>query len=118
MTVLLPDSQTLTPARAGVSSPRDLINQALTAIARKHGITLEKLKSKSRLAACVEARRDAYRMLHAAPYNWSTPRIGAYFGRDHSTVVYAIAPEERREALAARKRRYHDVVRTRRALNR
>lgn len=76
---------------------------ALEEIAERHGFTLEILQGKGRFAKQVAARVECYRLLVGR--GWSTPRIGRFFNRDHSTVVWALSPASRHEAVAERERR-------------
>ena len=61
----------------------------LRAAARKHAVPVAALIGKSRAAPVVEARRSAYVDLRAAGY--SLNEIGRFVGRDHSTVLHALA---------------------------
>lgn len=89
-------SDTLT--RASARAQDDDFKTGLTAIARAHGLSLEEARSKMRFKAFVAARLECYRYLQAR--GWSTTRIGTYFHRDHSSVVQALASEERRAEIA------------------
>lgn len=67
---------------------------ACKAIAEKHGFTLEQLQSNGKFARQVAARWECYRKLR--DMGWTTPQIGRLFNRDHSTVVWALKPDEER----------------------
>jgi chromosomal replication initiation ATPase DnaA len=54
------------------------------------GIGLSKIMSRDRTKHVSRARQLAMRRLYDAGPEWSTTRVGRYFGRDHSTVVYAL----------------------------
>lgn len=59
-------------------------------IARRYGITVEKLRGYDRRRPVPTIRREVFRQLRAI--GWSYPRIGAFMGgRDHSTIVYALS---------------------------
>lgn len=75
---------------------------ALGQIAGAHRFTFEQLQGKGRFASHVAARRECFRWLHAN--GWSTPEIGALFNRDHTTISYALAPEQKREKVKERYR--------------
>lgn len=88
-----------------IETPRERIERRLTAIARAHGLTVPQMKSKSRFREFVAARREAYVYLHGEE-GWSTTQIGRYFGRDHSTVVWALDHSGRAECTRDEKRAY------------
>lgn len=94
-------SDTLT--RASARAQDDDYKIGLTAIARSHGLSLEEVRSKMRFKAFVAARLECYRYLQGR--GWSTTRIGVFFNRDHSTVVQAVASDERRAEIAERVRK-------------
>lgn len=98
-----------------IETPRERIERRLTAIARAHGLTVPQMKSKSRFREFVAARREAYRYLHEEE-GWSTPQIGRYFGRDHSTVLWAIDHSGRVERTKDEKRAYAREYAARRRL--
>ena len=52
-------------------------------------ITMADIKSRSRLAPIVQARGDCMRRLRFDK-GWTYPRIGRYFGLDHTTVQHHI----------------------------
>jgi len=96
MSIEGPVSATVT--RASARAQDDDYKTGLTAIARAHGLSFEDVRSKRRFKAFVAARLECYRYLQAR--GWSTTRIGAYFHRDHSSVVQAVASAERRAEIA------------------
>lgn len=70
----------------------------MRAIATKHataaGLSLDVLRSRTHARHVAHARQDAMREMHAAGY--STPQIGRFFSRDHSTVLSGIKASEAR----------------------
>lgn len=65
------------------------------AVAVKRGLTLEDLLGPSRRSKVCEVRQEAMwhmreRRWASGEHRWSLPQIGAYFGRDHSTVLWGI----------------------------
>ena len=62
------------------------------------GITTEDLFSESTQPVVTRARADVMCMLQDE-LSWSLPRIGEFFGKHHSTVLYAI--RRRNERVAA-----------------
>jgi len=89
---------TLTRADARASLQLEW-QRGLEEIARKHRLTLTELRSPRRFKPHAEARRECYLYLQAR--DWSTTRIGKLFNRDHTTIVVALASEDRRKAKAA-----------------
>jgi chromosomal replication initiation ATPase DnaA len=82
--------------------PNALEQITLDEIAKRRGFTLEQLQGKGRFARHVDARRVCFQYLNAQ--GWSTPEIGALFNRDHTTISYALAPEQKREKVKERYR--------------
>jgi hypothetical protein len=73
---------------------RHAADQVLTAHAA--GITLDRLRSAARDPETVRARQAV--MAGLADAGWSSPRIGRYLNRDHSTVLHGIARHRERTA--------------------
>jgi chromosomal replication initiation ATPase DnaA len=78
--------------------------QHLTAIARKHGVTLEALRAKGKFKVLCDARRECYTYLHQER-GWSTPQIGGFFNRDHTTVCWWLDNQGSLERKRERARR-------------
>lgn len=88
----------------------------LEAIASLHGMTFETTLRKERFRALVNARRDCYAYLREQ--GWSYPEIGALYGRDHSTVMFALCDDAEKRAVKlerARRSWARSVERRRRA---
>lgn len=67
----------------------------LEALAHLHGFTLERLQRRDgRFAPMIEARRACFAYLREQ--GWSYPQIGALFNRDHTTILYALQPDQRK----------------------
>lgn len=69
-----------------------------TLVAGRHGLTLEQIRSSRRFRQWARPRQEAMATIYATG-RFSYPTIGAFFGRDHSTVRYAKLAAETR-ALA------------------
>lgn len=70
-------------------SPRNLARTILLEEAEAAGLTPSDIMSDSRGVPVVRARQRAIWRVAGAT-GWSTPQIGAFFGRDHTTVIHAI----------------------------
>lgn len=76
--------------------------RGLEAIAYHYNVTLDEMRSKAlRFKQHCNARLDAYRYLRDV-HGWQTTRIGAFFNRDHSTIVLAMQTEDQRIARRLR----------------
>jgi hypothetical protein len=65
--------------------PRDAILEMLEGT----GVTLEQLKSRSREQKLVDLRHHACWILRTR-FNWSMPKIGRFFNRDHTTALHGV----------------------------
>ena len=70
----------------------------VAAVAAEHGVTVNDIMGECRTKGIVEARWEAMRAVKKET-GWSTTRIGAFFHRDHTTVMHALD-----HALRARKK--------------
>jgi chromosomal replication initiation ATPase DnaA len=70
-------------------------------VARRHGISVEELFARKRMRHLFVARAELYRLLR--DQGWSLPAIGAFVGRDHSTVMMALLPVEQMRAKRLRR---------------
>lgn len=64
-----------------------LVHDIATTVARETAIPLDRLVGRTRTARIVRARHLAMRV--ARERGASVLEIGAYFGRDHSSVIHA-----------------------------
>jgi chromosomal replication initiation ATPase DnaA len=72
-------------------TPRQITILGIGAIAKKHGMNIELLMSKSRRRVVVTARNEAIRYVWGRHYpTWSYPVIGRFFGMDHTSIMYAL----------------------------
>src|SRR5262245_30647469 len=78
--------------------PGDRIGMTIAAAALMFGISRADILSPSRLPKTVRARHVAMVALHVTTRLTRT-RIGALFGRDHTTVLAAFLKAERDESL-------------------
>ena len=67
-------------------------------IAKKHGISVKDMIGKGRHRHLCAARVELYRALR--DQGWSYPAIGRFVHRDHTTVIMALAPIEKKRARA------------------
>lgn len=74
---------------------RETMPQIAARVAAEHGFTVDDLKRRTRTKATDAARLQAYAEIYAAGRN-STLRIGAFFGRDHSSVLHGIRKHQER----------------------
>lgn len=72
------------------------------AVAARHRMTLDEMMSASRVRRLARARQEAMYLMVKAE-RWSLPRIGMFFGKDHTTILHGARAHERRleEAKAA-----------------
>jgi len=62
-------------------------------VAERHGLTVDDIKSPSRVHRIVVARQETYYLLREAGYSY--PQIGRFCGgRDHSSVVHGVGMHE------------------------
>jgi len=74
-------------------SPEDLA----AFVAKRHGISVKDLLGRARHPHLHAARVELYRALRAQ--DWSFPSIGKFVGgRDHTSILYALAPKEKKDA--------------------
>lgn len=75
-------------------SPKEVREAQIAAIAARHGFTFEQVMTKARRMpkTLVAARQEIYCFLNDrnGPA-WSLPRIGEFFERDHTTIMFHIA---------------------------
>lgn len=77
---------TPTPSPPGA---RD-IEPILVAVSNHFGISIASIFSRSRRGDIVAARHTCMHLVRQR-LNWSTPRIGIMFDRDHATVLHAVS---------------------------
>lgn len=73
----------------------DLINE----IARKHCVPVSGIIGKDRTSDAVTARNEVLYEVRRKNPRLSFPKIGLWFGRDHTAVMFAIASHARRNNL-------------------
>lgn len=66
----------------------DQVAEAAEAWVEAQGLTMPQLKSANRSRRLVEARRRIARYLRQ--HGWSTPEIGRFIDRDHTTILYLL----------------------------
>ena len=77
-----------------INTPRALTCAQLTELASEHGLTLDAILSRRRTPTVCVARDAAMAYLRAK--GWTYSRIGAFFGRDHSTALVGVQRHEAR----------------------
>ena len=60
-----------------------------------HGMTWTDAMSPARTLPYTDARRDVYAALRR--HGWSLKKIGIFCGRDHTTVMNALQPKDRKK---------------------
>ena len=72
----------------------------LIEVARKHGLTIADLRSRSRVAHLIEPRFEAYARLQDE-MQWSLPRIAKFMNRDnHTSIMHGIREFKKWRAAA------------------
>ncbi|BCH33218.1 hypothetical protein MesoLjLc_51480 [Mesorhizobium sp. L-8-10] len=75
------------------------VKKLITMIGVWHGVTYEEIVGESRSRKVVEARFDAMAEVKLHRPDWSLPRIGEVFNKDHTCVLNAV--KQRRKFNAA-----------------
>ena len=78
--------------------PHGTADEAAEEVAQRHGVRVRDMLGPSRTPHLVRARADLYRVLRAAPFCWSTPAIGNFCKRDHTSVLSALAGGKRKHS--------------------
>lgn len=73
--------------------------EVVRVVARAHGINVMLLASKSRMRIAVLARNEAMYKIKAHDNRVSMPKLGRWFERDHTSVLYCIACHQDRNKL-------------------
>ena len=79
-----------------VLTPRQRLRDDIKQIAHRHGTTYDEIMAGKRHVHVTRARIEAIRHTRATFPRWSSVQIAAFFGRDHSTVLYALDRLSRR----------------------
>ena len=69
---------------------RERMLETVREVAHKHGVAMSEIFSRDRTHRVVDARHEAIARVHQANPDMSFPRIGRLFGRDHTTVMFAV----------------------------
>ena len=77
-------------------TPRDARMAVVRQVAEARRLPLERVMGRDRHAIVVRARQAAMARLRAE-FGDSYPKIGRFFGRDHSTVLHAVRAHGARE---------------------
>jgi PHD/YefM family antitoxin component YafN of YafNO toxin-antitoxin module len=80
-----------------LSTPQKL-KKILAEVAQSHGVSINDLLAHRRFHDLVVARQEfCYRAYSET--TWSLPRIGGFMGRDHTTILWAIAAHCERKGV-------------------
>ena len=74
------------------------VSRILKSVADYHNVTVPEMKGRRRTWSILFARQEAFYVL-ARGLGLSTPRIGFFFGRDHTTVLHGIRQHAKRNGL-------------------
>lgn len=77
-------------AEAGIPTADMPVKQIIAMVAANHGLTYADMIQRNRSRRYSNARHDAMKVVHALKPHLSSPAIGAYFKRCHTSVLYAI----------------------------
>jgi hypothetical protein len=80
----------------GAISYSGIVKQIIQEYTEETGYTLADLKSARRQQPLVDARQELYWQIYKNT-NWSLPRIGKLFNKDHTTVLHGVRKVERRK---------------------
>lgn len=85
-------------------APRAAMCDIVAEASRRRRIPVEAIMGRSTLREIAHARHEAMWVcwnvfLSDGRRRWSLPRIGRFFGRDHTTVLFGVRAHERRAAL-------------------
>ncbi|MCW2319009.1 hypothetical protein M2322_004578 [Rhodoblastus acidophilus] len=112
-------SQISAPIPAACATPEDLVatidlsrgkfGRILKMVSERTGVSIADILGEGRRAPIVAARQEAMWAVKTIT-NWSLPRIGGRFNRDHTTVLHAIRQVEARADQDADLRAFMDAV--------
>jgi len=71
-------------------TPAAIVQSIIDRTCAERKVTEAELRSRSRSREAVRARQLAMRRLYDSGPEWSTPRVGRAFDRDHTTVLHAL----------------------------
>mgnify|MGYP000933061048 CR=1 FL=1 len=80
-----------------VRTPHARNLEVLRFIAASYGFTLDQLKQRDRRPRTCEARNACYAYLRSQ--GWSLNKIGNYFRRDHTTVLWGLRPHDEKSKI-------------------
>lgn len=78
------------------------IDAIIAACARRHRVSVADILGPRRFKHIVAARWEAIRAVAAEFPEFSTPRLGRIFGRDHTTILWALGRTARARRAALR----------------
>ena len=71
-------------------TPHQRTPDIIREVAGRHGMTVGIVLSPRRSRRVVRCRYEAIRAVHEAKPHLSSPELGQIFGRDHTTILYAL----------------------------
>jgi chromosomal replication initiation ATPase DnaA len=77
-------------AVAEVEARPPSVMDIIKAMAEKHGVSVAEIKGKRRNRHITVARQEAMALAYEQRPDLALPQIGRVFGRDHTTVLYAV----------------------------
>lgn len=75
------------------------VSELINETARNHGLDVSRITGKDRSSNAVIARNEVLYEVRRKNPRLSFPKIGMWFGRDHTAVMFAIASHARRNDL-------------------
>lgn len=77
-------------------TPRDHMRLIVAAVAAEYGVSIEAIYGRSRRQRYVIPRHAAIRAVAARFPQLSSVAIGRHFGRDHTSILYALGRIQKR----------------------
>jgi len=80
----------LTPAQRPILTPADEVRRIIDLVARMHGCTYLEVVGRKRSVRISLARFAAIGAVRQARPDYSTPQLGRYFNRDHTSILNSL----------------------------
>ena len=87
---MLSGTQRMSEPVPKVASPQDRMRGICRVICERHGVRVTDLFSASQKRLVAEARHDCIVAVFAAFPSMSSPRLGKFFDRDHTTILSSL----------------------------
>lgn len=85
---------TETPAPVAARGLPPTAQRIIASVADKHGLTVADLRGRSQRYRIAHARQEAF--FELMRHGYSSPLIGSWFGRDHTTVLHGVCAHRNR----------------------